>query len=62
MRIDAVGLLHDFYLMGDAARALGVSRITLWRWIKADKLQTYRIGREVLIEREVVDRLRKERR
>ena len=47
-----------FYTFGEAAQALGVSKMTLWRWVKAGRVQTERLGREVLIERAVVDAMR----
>ncbi|HLC29835.1 MAG TPA: helix-turn-helix domain-containing protein, partial [Dehalococcoidia bacterium] len=33
-----------FYSVTEAARALGVSPSTVWRWIEADKLRAYRVG------------------
>ena len=51
--IEAV--LRDFYTLGDAAQVLGVSRVTLWRWIRDGKLEAYRLGREVLVEKKSID-------
>jgi len=53
--------LGNFVLLCQVARELEVSRMTLWRWVKAGKLQTYRIGREVLIEKAEVERLKAKR-
>ena len=52
-------LLHHLVTLNDAAQAIGVSKVTLWRWERQGKLTTYRIGREVLIEKAEVERLRR---
>ena len=60
MSTDSIKLvLRDFYRFRDAKEILGISKITLWRWIKAGKIEAHRIGREVLLEKTVVDALRK---
>lgn len=41
----------------EAARYLGISPVTLWRWIKTGKVPAYHIGREVLIEKAELERL-----
>ena len=33
-----------FYSVSQAARLLGVSPSTVWRWIEADRLPAYRVG------------------
>ncbi|HEY7060472.1 MAG TPA: helix-turn-helix domain-containing protein [Chloroflexota bacterium] len=33
-----------YYTVGQAARTLGVSPATIWRWIQTGKLAAYRIG------------------
>lgn len=48
-----------FLTYGKAADALGVSRMTLWKWIKSGKIEAHRIGREVLIEKAVVEKLKR---
>ncbi len=48
-----------YYTLGQAAQELHHSRQTLWRWAKTGQLQVYHIGREVLIEKAVIDALRK---
>ena len=42
---------RNFYTLSQAAKALGVSRVTLWKRIKAGKIAADRIGREVLVEK-----------
>ena len=54
-------LLQHLVTRKDAAHNIGVSQMTLWRWEREGKLTAYRIGREVLIEREEVERLKAER-
>src|SRR3954468_5764628 len=34
----------DFYSIAQAAKLLGVSPSTVWRWIEADRLPAYRVG------------------
>ena len=34
----------EFYTVAEAARALGISPVTVWRWIEAEKLPAYRVG------------------
>ncbi len=48
--------LHTtFYTYAEAANALGVSKVTLWRWIKQGKIKTIRVGREVLVEKSLIE-------
>ncbi len=35
---------RDFYSVAQAARLLGVSPSTIWRWIDAARLPAYRVG------------------
>lgn len=49
----------EFYTYAHAAKALGISKVTLWRWINAGKIQGYQLGREVMIEKIEVERLKK---
>ncbi len=51
----------SFYTHKEAAAALGVTKVTLWRWLKAGRLQGHRIGREVLIEKAAVEEVRLQR-
>ena len=59
----SIGLLEkikaEYYTLGQAFEALQHNPATLWRWIKSGKLKSYRLGREVLIEKKAVDALRK---
>lgn len=50
---------NNYLTKGNAAKALHISEVTLWRWIKSGKVQAYRIGREVLIEKAEVEKLRR---
>ena len=54
-----VEVLGKYYMLGEAAKITGRGRTTLWRWIRDGKLQSYRIGREVLIEKAEVEKLRR---
>lgn len=56
--IELNALVANYYTLGQAARAAGVNRVTLWRWIRDGKLHSERIGREVLIERKAIEALR----
>ena len=49
----------EYYTLGEAAQAIQHNPATLWRWIKEGKLPAERLGREVLIEKKAVERLRK---
>src|SRR5919198_1309810 len=49
---------RGFYSVSDVAALLGVSRVTIWRWISAGRLPVSRLGhRTVRIRREDVDRI-----
>ena len=50
----------DYVSVDEAAADLGVSRGTLWKWIKRQELPTFRFlgERRTFIRREDVDRLR----
>src|SRR6266508_2857575 len=49
---------RPFYSVSEAAALLGVSRVTVWRWIKAGRLSPARLGhRTVRIPREDMLRL-----
>jgi excisionase family DNA binding protein len=52
-----VQISEFFYTEAQAARILGVNRITVWRWIRAGKFDAQKIGREVIIPRWQVDLL-----
>jgi excisionase family DNA binding protein len=42
-------IIDYFYTAQQAAKLLGVNRITIWRWMKSGKFSTQQVGREVLI-------------
>jgi PAS domain S-box-containing protein/excisionase family DNA binding protein len=49
---------RPYYGVVEAARLLGVNRVTLWRWIAAGRLPVYRAGpRTVRIRRQDLERL-----
>lgn len=50
-----------FYTSGQAASLLGVTRITIWRWAKAKKLNAQYIGRETLIPKWEIDLIKRTR-
>jgi excisionase family DNA binding protein len=39
---------RTYYTVPEAARVLGVSRATVWRWIKAERLPAQRVGPRIL--------------
>ncbi|MHA1238805.1 MAG: IS607 family transposase [Candidatus Odinarchaeia archaeon] len=45
------------YRTGEAAKRLGVSKMTVLRWIKASKLKAYRIGKEYRVPESEVRRI-----
>jgi len=52
--------IADFFLTrSEAAALLGVNPNTLWRWIRAGKLEAQTVGREVLINKSDLINLRK---
>lgn len=50
----------SYYTYGQAAEALGIGKMTLWRWIKLGKIEGEKLGREVLFEKSEVERLKRE--
>jgi len=51
-----------FYTEGQAAQVLGVNRITVLRWVKHNRFNIQRVGREVLIPKWEVELLKQSRR
>jgi putative molybdopterin biosynthesis protein len=43
---------NDFYLVEELAKKLRVSNMTIYRYIKAGKVQAYKIGKELRIAKE----------
>ena len=52
-------LQAQYYTEQEAAKALGVSRMTVWRWLHRGKIQGHRIWGIVLIEKAEVEKLRR---
>lgn len=50
-----------FYTEQQVATILGLNRITIWRWVKAGKLNIQRIGGVVLIPKWEIDLLKAKR-
>ena len=48
-------IVEQFYTLQETADRLGVVRNTIWRWIKAQKLEAQRAGGVVFIDRLLVD-------
>jgi len=42
----------EFYLVEELAETLRVSNMTIYRYIKADKIKAYKIGKEFRIDKE----------
>lgn len=47
----------EFYQIEDICSIFKVSRITVYRWIKAGKLTGYKVGRSFLFKRTDIDKL-----
>ncbi|RLE57630.1 MAG: IS607 family transposase, partial [Thermoprotei archaeon] len=45
------------YRTGEAAKRLGVTRMTILRWIKAGKIKAYKVGREHRIPESEIKRI-----
>src|SRR5919204_6841242 len=49
---------RPYYGISEAARLLGVNRVTVWRWVAAGRLPVWRVGpRTVRVRREDLQRL-----
>lgn len=44
-------ILDSYCTRREAAQILGVSTLTIWRWLRSGKLSAEKVGREVLIKR-----------
>lgn len=53
--------LTDWLTQTQAGKLLGVSRKTIWQWMKAGKLQAFIIGGNHVIPRSEAERLKRER-
>ena len=50
---------HDFYLVDELADKLRVNRMTIYRYIKAGKLEAHKIGKEFRIAKDEFERFLK---
>jgi len=53
-------IADNYYTLSQVADELGVTRQTVSRWIKSKKMPAEKIGREILIEKRIVDEERVE--
>jgi excisionase family DNA binding protein len=51
-----------FYTYTEARSLLGVSRMTMWRWMQSGKLPVSKLGQELLFEKGAVAALQDSRR
>ena len=58
MQVDAK--VEDGYEPEEAAEMLGKGIVTIWRWLRDDKIAAVRVGGRVLIPRKEIERLKKE--
>src|SRR5450432_508925 len=55
---DAASSSRSYYSISQAAELLGVSRVSIWRWVRAGRLPIVRLGhRTTRIKREDLERL-----
>ena len=52
-----MGLRDKYITISEAAKEVGVTRQTISRWIRTEKVFAEKLGRETLIEKEELDRL-----
>ena len=52
--------LHDYVNQTRAAEILGISRMTLWQWLKDGKVQAVIVGGLRMIPQSEVERLKRE--
>jgi excisionase family DNA binding protein len=50
-----------YYILDEAASALQVTDVTVWRWIKSGKIRAEPLGRNVFIPKSEVERIKNER-
>ena len=48
----------DLLDMGEASKALGISRMTLWRWLNKGKITAVKIGKYRGIHKDEVERVK----
>ena len=49
---------HHFYTYREVRAILGLSKVTLWRWVQAGKLTAFKLGQESLFEKLQIDELK----
>ncbi len=49
-----------FYTETEAAETIGVSRVTIWRWIRQGRFDVQRFGSVVFIPKDEVELVKKE--
>lgn len=59
--VDRTIELHDLVNQSKAAELIGVSRVTLWKWIRLGKLQPVIVGGMRMVPQSEVERLKKGR-
>lgn len=52
-----ISMDNEFYKIEDVCSVFKVSRITVYRWIKAGKLAGYKVGRAFLFKKADIDEL-----
>ena len=52
--------IHDYIGPTRAAKLLGIGRMTLWRWIRGDKITHVLMDGRTVIPRSEIDRINKE--
>ncbi len=50
---------EEYCTLAEAAGLLAVSTVTLWRWIRDGKIAAERLGREVLIARSDIEKMKR---
>ena len=54
-----IQIAEHFFTMTQAAEELKVERHTIWRWVKAGRLDAQRVGRVSFVERKAIEDLKK---
>lgn len=49
--------VHDAIPYKEAAQKLGITTMTLWRWVKANKIIAIKLGRYKFIPKSEIERL-----
>ena len=50
--------VEDAFIQKEAAQVLGITPMTLWRWIRDGKISTIKFGRFKLIPKSEIERLK----